>query len=336
MDRLHADKAIFSKDLSIEGTARGTVTLRAELAGPVTVRGEFQQGIVFADATINGTVDLRECDFKQRPSFNGANFGPSSEVDLRGSKIQGVAVQFIGQPSTPRIVHLDGAHITGDVSFKAEFGQPRLQVAARASRPHFEGSVSFTNVDLGECRLVGNDLTKMEFANIRWAKRWWRNILFDEKVTRCDKSIPYSDLKEASQVLKQWYQRMGDHAKAGDFHYSEMEMKRYEYGWPRRGFCLEGIYWLLSGYGVGYVRAGVWLALSVVVFGLGYLCWDPVSCRQDFWSALRFSLQVATLQRPSMPDGFSETGRWLQTFQTVISPVLIALFALAVRMRVKR
>jgi hypothetical protein len=60
-----------------------------------------------------------------------------------------------------------------------------------------------------------------------------------------------------------------------------------------------------------------------------------------FWDALRFSLAVTTLQRPE-PDKFvpqldlTPAGSWTQVLQTVLAPMLIALFFLALRMRLRR
>jgi len=119
--------------------------------------------------------------------------------------------------------------------------------------------VTLTNVDLRECLLVGNAVGRIEFWNVEWPRRRGRYTLRDENVYRHTGGIPPSNLREAYQVLKQKYHDKGDHVRAGDFHYGEMEMKRREYGWPRRYISPEFLYWLFSGYGMGYVRAFLWL-----------------------------------------------------------------------------
>ena len=65
---------------------------------------------------------------------------------------------------------------------------------------------------------------------------------------------------------KRKYEGKGDHIRAGDFHYGEMEMKRREYGFPRRWLSWEFAYWMLSGYGVGHVRSLVILVALISAF----------------------------------------------------------------------
>ena len=196
--------------------------------------------------------------------------------------------------------------------------------------------MTLTNVDLSECRLVGNVITQINLTNLQWPQRFGRSVLYDEIAMRRGAPIPFSSLKESYQILKQKYQLMGDHARAGDFHYGEMEMRRREYGWPWRILCPEFLYWALSGYGTGYIRAFFMLVVLTVLFAGLYLWEAPSSFGLDFWKALLFSIKVTTLQRPSPPDGFNLTGQWFQAAHAILGPVQIALFALALRMRLKR
>lgn len=49
-----------------------------------------------------------------------------------------------------------------------------------------------------------------------------------------------------------------------------------------------------------------------------------------------FSLLVTAQQRPEVPEAFGELQKWLQTAEAVLGPLQIALFAVALRMRLKR
>lgn len=161
-------------------------------------------------------------------------------------------------------------------------------------------------------------------------------MLYDEVAMRSGEKIPYGNLKEVYQLLKEKYRQMGDNAKAGDFHYGEMEMRRREYGYCRRFLRPEFLYWALSGYGIGYIRAAVVLSLIVTGFGWLYFTTDPSVFSGNFLESLLYSIQVSTLQRPPTPQDLSVSGRWIQSLQMIIAPLQIALFALALRMRLKR
>ena len=86
----------------------------------------------------------------------------------------------------------------------------------------------------------------------------------------------------------------------------------------------------LGGYGTRRDWALGWLCLLTVVCGLLYLWTDPTQSISD---AIRYSLAVTTLQKRDDP---SDLGGWIKVFQTVVGAVLVALFVLAVRMRLKR
>lgn len=331
--------AKFHGDVSLEVTHWNHVKLKAEFYGWVILRGRFNYGLIFDSAKIHSGLDLRSCTFVNQLSFEGTNFDASSELDLSQSYIQSKGLRIT--ESAPAVIRLDGANVQGEVILKGESGKPRLRLIAPDTPPRFEGNVKFTNVDLSECKLLGNELREMTFTDVVWAKRYGRNVLYDEIAVRREwrkEWIPgrfsIGLLKESYQDLKQMHQDQGDHGKAGDFHYGEMEMKRCEYGLPRRVLCLEFLYWFLSGYGTMPLRAFVVLIIMALTFSWGYWVTNGEAF-SGFAEVLRFSMQVMTLQRPSVPK-LSEAGAWIKAVQAIAGPVQIALFALALRMRLKR
>lgn len=332
--------AKFHGDISLEVGQFSHVYLKAEFYGRVILRGRFNYDLIFDSAKIHSGLDLSSCTFVNQLSFDGTNFDASSELDLSQSYIQSKGLRITG--STPAVIRLDGAHLGGKTILKPDLGHPNLRLLAPNSPPWLEGGVEFTRVDLSECRLLGNELREMKFTDVLWARRYGRNVLYDEIAVRREwrkKWIPgrfsIGLLKESYQDLKQIHQDQGDHAKAGDFHYGEMEMKRCEYRWPRRVLCLEFLYWFLSGYGTRPLRAFVVLILMALTFSWGYWVTNGEAF-SDFAEALRFSMQVMTLQRPSDPESLEEAAQWIRVFQAIVGPIQIALFALALRMRLKR
>ncbi len=119
-----------------------------------------------------------------------------------------------------------------------------------------------------------------------------------------------------------------------------MEMKRREYkrdlGCPWQWFCAEFVYKVLSGYGTRYLRAGFVLIVIALIFALAYLWSNPLAFNFSLSDALRFSVKVMTLQRPVPLQNLDWLGQSFQIAQTIIGPVQIALFGLALRMRLRR
>ena len=332
---ISANGATFHDDVSFDVLECGGVSLSATFCRTLKLRGRFGD-CQFDRAKVHSVLDLEDCTFRNL-TFHLTEFLNSSEVKLSRAVLHGIGLKFIGSPSAPAVVCLDGAQIDGDSVLKAELPHPRIRITAPGERVRFEGTVSFTNVDLKKCRIVGNNLTNMEFADVRWEERHGRNILYDEIAMRQGDSISCNRIKEAYQVLKLWYQqKVGDNVIAGDFHYGEMEMKRRGFPWWKKVWSWEFGYWLLSGYGMRPGRPFFWLVVLVFFPALFYWLGNQVTFTQGLSHYLLFSLQVAALQRPPTPASFTEGVRFVQTIQMILSPILIALFALAVRMRVKR
>jgi hypothetical protein len=107
-------------------------------------------------------------------------------------------------------------------------------------------------------------------------------------------------------------------------------MRRHGYGAFGSLLCWEFLYWLISGYGIRPAPAFAWICALTGVGALLYWWLGPV---QSFSEALRFSVAVTTLQKREDP---SDIGGWIRAIQTILGAVLIALFVLAVRMRLKR
>jgi hypothetical protein len=149
----------------------------------------------------------------------------------------------------------------------------------------------------------------------------------------------YRALRKAGEDSK-------DQAGTGDLYYGEMEMRRraeLPEGRGRiRAFCDRWIitaYWLLSGYGLKASRAFLaWTVLTLV----GALAFRHcgISPTPSFRRAVLFAIEsTSSLVRPAhLPEGFKVSGEAeaIQLALRLIGPVLIGLFLLALRARVKR
>jgi uncharacterized protein YjbI with pentapeptide repeats len=176
---------------------------------------------------------------------------------------------------------------------------------------------------------------------------------------------PWPQLERLYRELKQNYEDRRDYERAGDFHYGEKEMRRKnpDTAWGLRVFLR--LYQLFSGYGERYLRPLLWALVLLLVATVGYL-WGglapkasllstkpettaslvmpgavsrpaPLPLTQpDAWlSALHYSFRVMTLLKPDdlEPMGFAKV---VQTLESLLGPLFLGLFALALRQRLKR
>jgi hypothetical protein len=337
---VQAQTTEFRGAVTVEGPAIASLYLpHATIRQGLTLRGRYDAahgGMTLRDATLLGPLDFRDADIADDLVFPDVTFDSTSTLDLRGARVRRTFV--LGDlPVVSREIRLDGARFDNDVRIEAVAGAHRPKVIALERRPMFGRAVTLTNVNLSECLLVGNVLDEIEFWNVEWPRYRGRYLLRDEILERRAERMPPSNLREAYQVLKRKYQEKGDHVRSGDFHYGEMEMRRREYSslW-RRMLWPEAWYWLTSGYGTRPLRAFLALVVIVVLSGSWYLWHDALFFGWNEFRAFRFSLAVATLQRPEIPPGFSDLGLWLYRLEAVLAPIQAALFGLALRMRLKR
>jgi hypothetical protein len=125
---------------------------------------------------------------------------------------------------------------------------------------------------------------------------------------------------------------------AGDFHYGEIEMRRHRSTNIRSIICWEFVYWLFSGYGTRPNRAVI--SLVGLVFASALLFWLSGSFPL-LSDALQYSVAVSTFLKVE-PDKFTPSiqlnrfAAWVQLVEATAAVVLIALFVLALRTRLRR
>jgi uncharacterized protein YjbI with pentapeptide repeats len=219
----------------------------------------------------------------------------------------------------------------------------------------------FRDADLQKCLFVGTDLRKAEFAGVKWPKiinkKWpkiirkvWPTIVsrdgvFDE-IEADEKGEPpaYPHIEQLYRQLKQNYEDRKDYGRAGDFHYGEKEMRRKNPETSRGLKCWLNLYRLVSGYGESWGLPLVWTAGLFAVTTFCYLWWGLlrlkdactiVDCTR-IWETGLYSLKVMILLKPSNFEPSGLGGDVINTLQSIFGPVLIGLFALAIRQKLKR
>ncbi|WP_447963976.1 hypothetical protein [Nitrospira sp. Ecomares 2.1] len=348
------EDSTFRGPLVIESTTAGNLSFsNSKFENQLIVKFKELSNIEIWAAEIHSLFDIQDCSIGQTLNLEKVIFGPKSEVNLCSSSIR-VGI-LMGGKTNPGVLRIDGLKVNGFSKLASPMDSPfPMKIISEKKAPIFdwEKGVRFQNVDLSECLLLGNNFKNFQLNNVQWAwvgqprpkflgSRFGRSGLKDEKILREKKEKNMSlirNLREAYEILKKEYEAKGNHLQSGLFHYGEMEMRRREYSFPKRYLGLEAFYWILSGYGIGWGRALLWIILIILIPAYIYY-WDNLdNTYYDGWDWLRHSFQVTTFQKPNLPKGLepSDCTKWTQTIQSVLGPFQIALFGLAVRTRIKR
>jgi hypothetical protein len=173
-----------------------------------------------------------------------------------------------------------------------------------------------------------------------------RSRVYDEDAPlAADETRAWGQIEELYRGLKQNHEERRDYERAGDFHYGEKEMRRKNPDTPIGLRALLTCYWLLSGYGERYWRPLIWTGILLAACTLGYLVLGlsprgggpklAVSNWVDWFRAAHYGFRVMALLRPDdlVPIGYATL---VNTVQSVLGPLFLGLFALAVRQRLKR
>jgi len=154
----------------------------------------------------------------------------------------------------------------------------------------------------------------------------------------------YRDLRKGREDNK-------DEPGAADFYYGEMDMRRLAGSRARRPRAADRsrgrltrdrgehviltLYWLVSGYGLRASRALVFLALTVLAFGVLLYRWG-FKADTSLLSAITFSAESTTSLLHAPERTLTIAGEWLQTGLRLLGPLFFGLALLSLRGRVKR
>lgn len=343
------DLAKFTEVTSFDGA---TFAKRADFGGTT-----FNKKASFGGTKFIEWVNFGRVKFTKRADFTGATF--SKGVNFWSAIFQNGDANF-------RLSRFLGRTIfAGRKEYKSKqniyiFGNIKVDFRNVDINP--PNAIIFRNADLSQCLFQATRVDKIEFTGVKWAKIppksiFSRTAVYDEKnlldsikskkkrKKKDKENLDWEHIERVCRDLKTNHKESGDHERAGDFHYGEKEMRRRNPSTPPMHRFFLNLYRILSGYGERYLRPLLWtlvvLAGCTIVymflgiapkegapFGIANIeCWFKVSL---------YSLQVMTLQKPTeiQPIGVWSTA--IKTFQSIVGPVLIGLFALALRQRLKR
>jgi uncharacterized protein YjbI with pentapeptide repeats len=329
-------------------------------------RATFSESADFSNATFSEGADFRSATFSETASFSEATF--SKPADFSGATFSKPADFFWATFSEG--ANFLGATFNERASFRAAtFSETTLFVgrrrpgSAQAGRI-FAGAVvdfrqvainppdviTFRRADLKTCQFLDTDLRKVQLDDVRWPQKGGRVLIYDEIASTDsedeDGSMrPWAQIERLYRALKQNYEDRRDYERAGDFHYGEKEMRRQNPDTARGLRLFLMLYWLFSGYGERYLRPLIWAGLLFVGSTIGYLWWGlrpkeggPSLAWINGWDWLRgayYSFRVMTFLKPDdwVPLRYAQV---VNTVQTLLAPIFLGLFALALRQRLKR
>jgi len=312
----------------------------------------FAAEVQFGDCRFAANADFSNARFVQGARFShGTSF--AEKAVFKQSAFEG-DVWFVGENIEARI--FSGCEVVFE---EVTYNSP--------------STIRFRYADLGRCRFLGTDLRRVDFMGVRWCERvgsseWFnRQGLFEEIATEDRRGNPWRDnragkekfadgatdepevrpwpeIERLYRELKVNYENRGDYPRAGDFHIGEKEARRqYE---SRCGMkVLLFLYRALSKYGERATPAALWLTGVVLVSLLSYVFLGATpqgstdslafSSPAGWGEALQISLNATFF--PIEPAGFeSFWPNLINIIQRILSPILIALLALALRQRVRR
>ncbi len=273
---------------------------------------EFVKEAIFPSARFIGETNFFRTIFRARVNFHLAGF---EDITF-----------FVGEPLNDEEIKKGG-----QIFSRAK------TVDFREVEIHPLDALRFRDADLRKCRFQGTDLRKAEFTDVVWAKRRGRLVVHDEVLAE---KAPWSHVERLYRELKQNHEDRRDYERAGDFHYSEKEMRLKNPKSPLRLKIPLGLYWLVSGYGERCLRPLLWASGLLVTSTFCYLEWDLLNIKAPtfhLWmSTALYSLKVLTLLKPTNFEPSGLGGDVVNIVQSIAGPVLIGLFALALRQRLKR
>jgi hypothetical protein len=332
----------------------------------------FAQGAGFWKAEFRKDADFVGSIFSQRAHFNATKF--AELVDF-------ARAQFLGSAEFDETrFREDGNPVPGLAFSRTEFSKPE--------------TVLFQETYLGQALIHNCDVSKITFSSVKWRQRRGtdKRMVFEEDVDlnhptavalRPKEGDPnqrdYGLIAEVYQQLKKNYDDRKDYWTAGDFHFGEMEMKRLSsrrknriLRWLHRNLGLVAWYRYASHYGESYLRPGVLLVATLLLFaalfpvaGLRYdpakdgawgggapppvvltywtpvLPWQPASDRHRaqwrlFENSCLTSLQIAAFQKEPAYQPVLGRGRLLAVLEMLLTSTLAALFFLAVNRQFRR
>jgi len=311
----------------------------------------FQEDVNFGEAVFQEDVDFNEAIFRGRASFYntifhreacfwGVTFESHScfnfaafqgDADFWGANFR--EVEFSGSIFHKNAKFRDVA-FQGDADFKAVIARESFDLVSkqvssildfRGAKFFFVGSVT---ANLKKARFYRTHLQNVAFVNCSWPKN---SIIYEEKEMK-DTGISFKELETIYRDLKRNMQNHGDHSKAGEFYYREMEMRRKGAAKIRERLGFK-VYKSLAGYGERYWNTAAISGFIILFFAFLYGISDCLQYSivnpclyQEIVDVVYFSFVTFTTLGLGDITPLTTLGKILICLEAVIGAFMIALF----------
>ena len=322
----------------------------------------------FWGASFKGKADFWGASFKGVAIFWDVFFeGIECKTDFRFATFEGKAhfwdATFKGEAVFADVTFEDTLLINAERLQKKAFHREVDFRGVKFSKPE---KVQFQKVDLSQVRFLETDLRKVHFTDVDWNKDKGRNRVFDEvspdpKTKRFD----YALIAQLYRRLRANYEENLRYSEAGDFYIGEMEMTRKAQTSIFKKLPLL-FYKAISNYGESYYRPLGWIAAILLIFPLLFMFAgiEPVSLNPDnpmegiinyrldfssgesflpttekiegYYTSFLYSMSVFSFIRDKKYTTIDNWGHTLFVLESILSPVTLAFFLLALRRRFKR
>jgi len=229
--------------------------------------------------------------------------------------------------------------------------------------------VQFHKIDLSKFRFLETDVGNVHFTDVSWNTEngKGRNRVFDEvSLEPYFSQFDYALIAQLYRRLRANYEENLRYSEAGDFYIGEMEMTRKAERNIFRKFPLL-FYKAISNYGESYYLPLGWLVIFlVVIFPLFFMItglhsinsagnnlppyvidykWDFSSIEsfmpsmqklKDYGTSFLYTMSVFSLVREKKYTTINNYGHGLFVAESILTPVFMAFFLLALRRRFKR
>jgi len=373
---VNVGKAIFERKADFKDTAfKGNIKfLGASFKGAVNFRGAtFEEEADYSFVTFEGDTYFWEVRFKDYAHFTGAAF--KGYTGFGGTIFKGDAnfgsSAFEGNAAFTAATFEEALVVIQPEKDQKKTLHPEVDFRwVTFSKPE---KVEFRKADLSRFRFLGTDVRKVDFTDVKWyrQKDKGRNRAFDEVSPAPDpknpniKKFDYELIGKLYRQLRANYEENLRYSEAGDFYMGEMEMTKKAQTSIFKKLPLL-FYKTISNYGESYYRPLGWIAAILLIFPLLFMfagiepvsldpnnpIKDPIHYKLDFNSTVSFlpsrekigdyytsflySMSVFSFIRDKKYTTIDNWGHTLFVLESILSPVTLAFFLLALRRRFKR
>jgi hypothetical protein len=332
----------------------------------------FKGESFFAGRTFMGEADFEGAVFEGRANFSLAIF--ESKANFVGAVFKSETffhdTLFKSEANFWYVVFQDSLLINGEEHNKKIFCDEVCFRSVKFSKPE---KVEFQKVDLSKVRFLETNLREVNFTDVNWNKEEdkRRNRVFDELSPgwlsfRLElKTFDYALIAQLYRRLRANYEENLRYSEAGDFYIGEMEMARKAERNPLKKLPVL-FYKAISNYGESYYRPLGWIAAILLIFpllfmfaGIQPISLDPNNPKADvihyrldfsstqsfspttekvgdYYTSFLYSMSVFSFIRDKKYTTIDNWGHTLFVLESILSPVTLAFFLLALRRRFKR